>query len=290
MIHLATSHAFPTLTDDDRLLVDALSALGLPSAPLDWRSEPIPRRGDTVVVRSCWEYHLYPDDFIRWIDRLAAEGVAIGNGARTLRWNLHKRYLLELAQAGTASIPGSLLLERGAAVSLEAAIAALGSDDLVVKPAISLSGHRTWRTHGTPRDAAAQRLAAQLTDGDTLLQRYMPQIETDGELSLVFIGSEYSHAVRKRPATGEFRVQADFGGSREPADVDAAIVQQAADLLAAAQPDTLYARVDGLVIDGQWWLMELELVDPVLFFRMQPGAAVKLAEAIAALSAVRGSR
>lgn len=271
----ATSAEVPGLTDDDRLAADALRRRGFAVRPLVWSDPDIPD-ARAVVVRSCWDYHLQPDAFVAWIGRLADSDATVLNAPALLRENLHKRYLLALDDV---AIPPTELVPRGAAATLAQVAARLGDRRLVVKPAISLSAFGTWRTDALD-DAAEARFAAQLAGADLLVQRFVPEV-TDGELSLVYLAGRYSHCVCKRPAPGDFRVQADFGGSRRPWQPDASTLAAADRVVARHAADSLYARVDGIVTAAGFVLMELELIDPVLFFAHAPDAADTFAAALA---------
>ncbi|MBV9435106.1 MAG: hypothetical protein JOZ44_03585 [Acidobacteria bacterium] len=120
--------------------------------------------------------------------------------------------------------------------------------------------------------------ADELVRGPLLIQQFVPEVRTAGEWSMIFIGGQFSHAVRKYPKQGDFRVQAEFGGREEPATAGSALVAAAAKILDQAE-HTLYARVDGVEQHGQFLLMELELIEPVLFLALGD-AAIRLARAI----------
>jgi len=133
---------------------------------------------------------------------------------------------------------------------------------------------------GEPADEA--RFAEQLAMADCLVQPFVPEIQDPGEWSLIFFDGVFSHAVVKRPASGDFRVQENFGGTVRAADAPDALVAQAAQILALADERTLYARVDGVVRAGTLQLLELELVEPSLFFDAVPTAAERFADAVVA--------
>lgn len=280
-IFLATDAEHRGLTADDRILATALEARGAEVTPLVW-NEPMPTqlgRGSVVLIRSCWEYHLQHEAFVRWIGALEASGARVVNDPRLLRWNLHKRYLLDLEARGVAIVP-TALVPRGDAPSLHAILELSDWPDAVVKPAVSLSAHETWRTSLVSADQA--RFAAMCDRGDVLVQRFVPEIESGGEWSLVFLGGDYSHAVRKRPRPGDFRVQLDHGGSVAPAEPSHPLVDDARRVIAALPTPALYARIDGVEVDGRLVLMEAECIDPVLYFRFAPAAAEAFADTLVA--------
>jgi glutathione synthase/RimK-type ligase-like ATP-grasp enzyme len=155
----------------------------------------------------------------------------------------------------------------------------------VVKPAISATAHDTWRVKAREAESHEARFAELVarSPAGVMVQPFVAEI-LDGEWSQIFLGGEPSHAVVKRPAPGDFRVQHDFGGSIEAQRPGAALVADARSALCAAADATgtrveeiLYARVDGVERDGRLVLMELELIEPVLFFAYAPGAAERMA-------------
>jgi glutathione synthase/RimK-type ligase-like ATP-grasp enzyme len=118
-----------------------------------------------------------------------------------------------------------------------------------------------------------------LARGRWLVQRYARSIER-GELSFVFFDGVFSHVVRKRARAGDFRVQAEHGGTSALELADEGLVAQAARALAALGPAPLYARVDGVLEPDGLTLMELEVVEPQLFFALCPDAGGRLADAL----------
>jgi glutathione synthase/RimK-type ligase-like ATP-grasp enzyme len=272
MFWFATSTDHPSLTFDDRLALHALRATGASAAPLLWGEfPPMLQAGDVVVVRSCWDYHLAPLRFLAWLRALEARGVRVANGVDTLAWNLHKQYLLELHREHGIAIPPTRLVRGGESTTLGALMTELGTTQMVVKPAISLSAHDTVR-YLAPSADAETAFAAQCARGDVLVQAFVEEIE-HGEYSLVFFDNRYSHAVLKSPAPLDFRVQLDHGGTQRAVDPPADVVEQGERVLAATGATHAYARVDLVMAGGQGLLMELELIDPVLFFGFAGGAA-----------------
>jgi glutathione synthase/RimK-type ligase-like ATP-grasp enzyme len=274
----ATWRGLPELTADDRLAAEALRRRGATVHPLLWDAPGVDGAGfDAVIVRSVWDYHLRPVEFLAWVERLERAGTLLLNPPAVLRWNHHKSYLRDLAARGVATVP-TVWLERGAEVDLGGLLADRGWAEAVVKPAISASAHETWVTSPSRVSTDHQgRLRGLLLAGDALVQPLVPEVRHQGEWSLLFLGGKFSHAMLKRPREGDFRVQEELGGSARPEEPSSALVEQARQALAAAPAPCLYARVDGVERDGRLVLMELELIEPVLYFGADPGAADRFA-------------
>ena len=279
-IGLATYQRAPLLAPDDQLIPPALAALGARAQPLVWSDARVRwEELDGVLIRSCWDYHLRSLEFHEWLDRLDRAGVPAWNSTSTVRWNADKGYLLDLASRGVATVP-TLVVARGQPESVETAAASNGWTRFVVKPAISASGYQT-RAFAAPLDVAARAAIEHiLSFGDALVQPFVEEITANGELSFTFIDGAPSHAALKRAAPGEFRVQVEHGGSTSPIAAPQELVAQAAAVLRALPETPLYARVDGVVVDEHFVLMELELIEPNLHLAFSEHAASRLAEAL----------
>lgn len=263
LIALVTCARIPELTDDDRLLATALGELGVETRAVVWDDPSVDWAAfDAVVIRSTWDYHRRIDEFLAWLDRLDACGANVWNPVPVLRWNTNKSYLrdLDVARVPTVFVP--------AGGDTSVAMQANGWRRAVVKPAVSATA---FETYVVEEGGVAVR--------DVLVQPFLEEVVRDGEWSLLFLGGAFSHAVLKRAGAGDFRVQSDFGGTAEPREAQAGLIEQAAAMLAKVPP-TLYARVDGVVIEGTFTLMELELLEPVLFLGMSEGAPMRLARAV----------
>jgi glutathione synthase/RimK-type ligase-like ATP-grasp enzyme len=272
-VALVTARKVDPFATDDAHLTRALAAAGIEADWLAWDAHAADwPRYDLVVLRSTWDYPQRLAEFTAWLDAQHAAGVKLANSHAVVRDNLHKRYLARLAATGLP-VPALKLLPQGARVTLAALAAELGSDDLVIKPAVSGTAWKTFRTrtHDDPEVA----LDALLAERDTVVQRYLPEI-AQGEWSLVYLGGEYSHAVLKQPRRGDFRCQGEFGGTVEARIPKAGLVQVAERVL-ARHPPTLYARVDLVVTAEGPQVMEVELVEPQLFFGAVPGSAARAA-------------
>lgn len=281
-VAIYTCEAFPDLWEDDQTLLPALARLGIAALPQRW-DQPPRARYRAGLLRSTWDYYLRLPEFQAFLD---AQQAPLFNDAQVVRWNLDKRYLLALSDLGVPIVPTRCLPTLGAAD-----LAPLWQEfgELVIKPTISAG---SWRTLRLPQGAPLPppgHAGPEAAPHAYLVQPFLPQI-AQGEWSLIFINGSFSHAVRKHPAPGEFRVQEMFGGRTVPAAAPPWMLDAAQAVLAAlpgvpglagAAPP-LYARVDGIEADGKLLLMELELIEPSLFLRLAKDAADRLAQALAA--------
>lgn len=281
-IAFATAADYPLIQADDAELAATLARLGSEPVSCIWNDPTVDWSGfDAVLIRTIWDYFKHYAAFLAWLERLDQLGVPTINDSAVLRWNSNKRYLLELAAHGVPTIPTRLV--HGS--ELGPALAALRGQQVVIKPTISGGAWHTLR--GIVGEGAfTQALTGLPPEQDYLLQPFVPAVASAGEWSLLYFAGVFSHAVIKRPAPGDYRVQHDFGGSVEPRLPDATPLVAAERVLATVATlgygGHAYARVDGVVSAGHFLLMELELVEPFLFLAGQPDAAERLARDIVA--------
>jgi glutathione synthase/RimK-type ligase-like ATP-grasp enzyme len=279
-VAFVTYSALPYLTEDDRLALDPLRAEGAETQAVLWDSPDVRwEEFDCVVMRSCWEYHLRVEEFSAWIDRMERAGVRLWNPPQVIRLNMDKRYLEGLAQKGVTVAP-SVWLEKGESLSLAAMLRENGWEEAVVKPTISMTAFKTWITSPAQASTDEEAVREILKSSGVMIQRFVPEVRTKGEWSFIFFWKKYSHGVLKRAKAGDFRVQNDFGGYLEDAAPSRSLVEQAQRIVDLVEEPLLFARVDGIDVDGTLLLMELELIDPVLFLGADRHAPLRFASAI----------
>ena len=268
------------LLREDELVAAALEREGLRCERIAWSDPGFDwRTTRAAVFRSTWDYHLRFGEFSAWLAR-AERLTRLVNAPPLVRWNADKRYLLELAGRGIDVVP-TRVLEAGARPRLDVLLDELGWSEAVVKPVVSASAHETHRLTSDGAAALEPRLHALLERQPLLLQPFRREIVDDGELSLVVIDGRFTHAVRKVPARGDFRVQDDHGGTVQPHAASADEIRFAEAAAAAAPIAPAYARVDCVRTSSGPMLMELEAIEPELFFRFEPAGAERLARRIA---------
>jgi len=277
-IVLVTCAAWPEPSASDQCLATALRARGhvVDAAPWNGGFAPFARAA-AVVIRSAWDYHEAPDAYLAWLDRLEPERTF--NPPDLIRWNLSKAHVLDLGARG-AVIPRSRLVAAEPA-AVAAALEALHLQEAVIKPAIGASGVGVERVRRGEEAAALGRARASLARDRVLVQEFLAGIE-HGELAGVFFDGVFSHGLRRLPAPGEFRINSQYGGRMEAASLPGDVVAQMAAVLALLPVPALYARVDGLVRDDRFTLMEVEANEPDLGMDLVPGSADRFADALLA--------
>jgi glutathione synthase/RimK-type ligase-like ATP-grasp enzyme len=282
----ATSDSWPQLTADDRLAVAPLRDRGIGVSPAVWSDPGVDWSSfDAIVVRSTWDYHKRIEEFRAWIDGVEGMGSRVWNPCPLLRWNADKRYLLDLASRGIPIVPTSIV-PASSTTALREVMDQRGWDDVVIKPTVSATAYGMRRLRRREVVRAAENASGSVVDertatGDVLVQPFLDEIATAGEWSLMFFGGGFSHSVRKRPMRGDFRVQTEYGGSSIAEPAPSAVITAAEAALAAVTEPWLYARVDGVETADGFLLMELEMLEPLLFLDLDPRAPERFAEAIA---------
>lgn len=270
-----TAEKYADLYEDDAPAVDALRARGVEVVPAVWTA-PLPPRLDALVMRTPWDWYEHRARFRAFLEALAALDVPVFNEPRVMAAFADKTYLPRLAARDVRVVPTEVLTPAQLS-EVPARLARLGWPRAVLKPAFTANavGAHVFATEDA--GAVVERIGA--TEETHLLQPFVEGIH-EGELSFIFLDDAFSHAVRKTPPAGEWRVQHDYGGVETRVEPKAEWVAQAARMLALAAPGQLYARVDCVPLDGALHLMELEVVEPQLFFRLEPASGARFADAL----------
>lgn len=280
-IIFTTCNKWPDLDESDQLIADALHALGHQVQPVRWQDDfDHFAQADRIILRAHWDYHYALAGFQQWLDRLDAAALPVHNVTALVRWNLEKRYLFDLQDRGVV-IPTTVVLEPGADPA--AIYAAQGWTQAVIKPLVGASGHLVERVNRDALSTWEMQVRAQRPQAQWLVQEFLPEIQASGELSLIFLGGEISHAIAKRPHAGEFRINSQYKGQLARVQPTSSILAQAQQILACLPETPLYARVDGVMREnGVFCLIELELNEPGLYFTYAPEQAARFAELIVA--------
>lgn len=275
-IAMATSDGFPDGADGG-MLAEALAQRRAEARWAVWDDPSVDWADfDLVVVRSTWDYPAKLDAFRAWVQEVAV-ATNLVNPPRLIVGNLHKGYLADL---GPEAVP-TVVVPRGMTVAL----GQLPWGDVVVKPAVGVGGVGVVR-HATQGDLDALTLADEGA-ADAVVQPYLASVERAGEVSVVCIEGRPTHAVRKLPAAGDFRIHDHWGGSVEPTRLTPALADVAMRALARLPLPAAYARVDLLDAGGDLVVSELELVEPDLALAGSPEATERFADGLLARVAAR---
>jgi glutathione synthase/RimK-type ligase-like ATP-grasp enzyme len=258
---------------------DALVAAGAEVEPVAWTEADDLGGFDLILPLVAWGYHLDYDRWLGFLERAEAERWPLINPPALLRWNGDKAYLAELADRGVPTVP-TLAVESCCDADLEEARRRFASDWLVIKPPVSASAS------GTHRLGPNDDLPAESRRRPMIVQPLIEEIARTGEFSLMLFGGEYSHAVVKRPKTGDFRVQPHLGGVTLPSKAPPGAERLAKQALAAAPAQATYARVDIIPDDDAVLrIMELELIEPALYLDHAPDRGAAFTQAILSAAA-----
>jgi hypothetical protein len=279
-IVFATCEHQPLLTADDQVLADALTRLGISVVPIPWTEidpygvvDPSP-----ILLRSTWDYHRVPTMFTVWLQSLQDARRMVWNDPAIALANIDKIYLQGLQKHGIA-MPDTRWLDRPDAASIRQTMADAGWSKAVLKPRIAATAYGTYLL--SPDVELTEDDLAPARASGAVLQEFIPEIADTGEHSLVYFEGAFSHAVVKRAKAGDFRVQKDFGGSVQPSNPGQQMRTFADAVINIAASEALYARVDLVVTARGPRLMELELIEPELYFVIRPDAAERFASSIA---------
>ena len=281
--------AFLTLSDptdfviDDELAYEPLHRLGWQVETIPWdRSGVDWKRYGIVVIRSTWDYQHYADKFLAVLAAIESAGTKLENSIPIVRWNMQKTYLRDLAARGVPMLQ-TLWREGLKPGGLLPLFDEMQSDEAVIKPVMSGNAQGAYRLDRTKARAQAAEIESFYSKRPLMMQPFQKNVVAEGEFSLFYFNGEYSHCVLKVPKAGDFRVQEEHGGDIRAVTADPALLAAGRNTIAAIEGTPLYARADFVRCDNIGFrIMELELVEPALYLRMDPGAPERFAKALIA--------
>jgi glutathione synthase/RimK-type ligase-like ATP-grasp enzyme len=279
--------AFLTLDDpssyviDDELAVAPLAALGWQVEFVSWRARVAWGDYDAVVIRSTYDYIQAPDAFLAALEQIERSGTPLFNDAGIVRWNVRKSYLRDLADRGVPVVP-TVFRDRLRPGELPGLLQAVSADEVVVKPVVGANADGAWRLDVRTMDEQSAGIEAFYADRALMAQPFVPAVLSEGEFSLFYFNGAHSHTILKTPAAADFRVQEEHGGRIRAVRADTELLDAGRAALNAVGSVPLYARADLVRANdgGGFWLMELELIEPSLYLRTDPGAPERFARAI----------
>lgn len=272
----------------DHLLVEPMKARGWTVVDVPWNRPNVDwSQYQAVIIRSPWDYQQSTDAFLQVLEVITRSGTPLFNSLEVVRWNIRKTYLQDLERLGIEIVP--TIWGRGLSQhDLSAGFEQFECDELVVKPVVGANADGTYRLKAASEPAAE---AAILThaNSDYQLQPFLRSIVEEGEYSLFLFAGRYSHAILKRPAAGDFRVQEEHGGELLAVEPEPEARALAERVFAAIPFDTLYARIDLVRLsNGHLAVIEVELIEPSLYFGFHDQAPELFCDAFVATFSSKG--
>ena len=226
---------------------------------------------DAAIIGTTWDYADRLPEFLAVLEAIESK-TRLFNSSSLVRWNGRKTYLRELGDKGVRLIP-TLWADSVTLQTVADAFETFQADDLILKRQVGAGAegqHRLTRGDIVPAMPHAM-----------MIQPFLPAIVAEGELSFIFIGGVFSHALVKKAADGDYRIQAIYGGRETVYPATPDDIAAAANVLGACPEAPLYARVDMLRDEsGALCLMEIELIEPYLYPLQGPGLGERLYQAL----------
>lgn len=275
---LKTNTYISNVLREDELVINALKEKNLSVVKKDWNDSIFDwETTRSILFRSTWDYFDKFELFKKWFNKTKNKCLMI-NSTETIEWNIDKHYLLDLHEH-QIPIPNSEFIKRGSSIDLSLLMQKKNWNEIVVKPTISGAAKNTYRLKEEEIIQFGPTWEKLIYKEDFIVQEFQNNVITEGEVAMIVIGGKFTHAVLKKAKEGDFRVQDDFGGSIAIYNPSEEMVKLAEKCTRILTPIPSYARVD-IIWDNlrELAVSELELIEPELWFRLNPNAAQKLAQ------------
>lgn len=265
---------------DTELGFPPMEALGWTIEPVPWRKAGVDwNRFAAVYIGTPWDYPEEPEQFLRVLESIDRSTAVLVNDIALVRWTMPKTYLRDLENRGAMIVPSiwGNDLKPGA---LDAAFAQFGVGKIILKPVVSTNATHTYLIDQRNSSSSARQLCEIFADRPFVMQPFIENIQSEGEFSLFYFNMRFSHAIQKIPRRDDFRVQEEHGADIIPVEPEPALLDTADQILQLVDPVPVYARADFVRgPDRRFLLMELELIEPSLYLRMDAEAPRRFAEA-----------
>ncbi len=263
----------------DHLLFEPLKKLGWQAEEISWCNDQVDwNYYEAVIIRSPWDYQKDPKAFLKVLNEIEESEALLENSLEIVNWNIDKTYLRDLESQGVEIVP-SCWYQTFNADLFPSVFSNLKSEEIVIKPTISAGADDTFRIHESNYGIFINDLKSIFKDRPFLVQPFMDNITEEGEFSVFFFGDTYSHTILKTPKTNDFRVQEEHGGRLTLVEPEYNLLDVAQTMRDMIQPEPLYTRADYVrTAHNTFALMELELIEPSLYFNMDPESPERFAK------------
>lgn len=265
---------------DSDLSFEPMAALGWTIDMVPWRTVGIDwEQYDAVYVGTPWDYPDDPESFLALLENIDGSKAVLVNDIALVRWTIPKTYLRDLESRGAAIVP-SIWCDEFEIDALAGFFEAHQTDTIIIKPVVSTNAHNTYFLNRVVPAEVAEELQKTFATRPFVVQPFIENIQSEGEYSLFFFSNEFSHAILKTPKDKDFRVQEEHGARIVSTTPESALLETATSLLRLVEPMPIYARCDFIRgRDGRFLLMELEVIEPSLYLRMDNEAPMRFARA-----------
>ena len=263
----------------DSMLFEPLKKEGWLAEEVSWRKTDIDWNNyDVVVIRTTWDYQDDVEEFMACLQRIEASSAQLQNSLEIVEWNISKKYLKDLQNQGINIVP-TLWFDSFLLNQIQGGFVYFDSTELVIKPLVSANADHTYRL--TPENLVQQadELEAIFANREFMVQPFLTGIVEEGEYSLFYFGGHYSHSILKQPESGDFRVQEEHGGRLSSIQPCEEMLTAARHSLAALPADVLYARIDLVRYKNEFVVIEMELIEPSLYFNMDADSPHRFVDA-----------
>lgn len=263
----------------DDLLIDPLNSINWSVDKISWRNRNTNWNDyGAVIVRSTWDYQSDPGLFIKTLTEIDNSSAHLENSLSILKWNMNKNYLSDLQKKGV-NIVHTIWEKKFNEDKLLTYFDELHTDKIIIKPNVSASAFNTFLVKKQSAEKFISKLSSVFTKKEFMVQPFMENIISEGEYSLFYFDGKFSHAIIKKPKQNDFRVQEEYGGILTSIIPDKQQLSISEDILSKVNPLPLYARIDLVRTDANnFALMELELIEPSLYFNMDTDSPKRFAE------------
>ncbi len=278
MINIAflTAQNYPELTSDEALLIEALKNYDIWVTPKIWENPNLDLNNyPMTIIRTVWDYHEKFNAFQAFLQ--ANQSINLFNNQKVIQWNINKSYFNDLQNLGL-KIPYFKIFTKP--FSLIDFMQAHNLTRAILKPCISAGGRNTYLVNKNTAAKYQDNINEILAFCPVIVQEFIPEIQTQGEWSFIYFNRIFSHAILKKTAKQEFKVQERFGGSVKAINPSTKILNTSNEILKKLPYDLLYARIDAIITNSEFYIMELELFEPSLFLAYNEKATDNFCQAI----------
>jgi len=280
-IAVLTSLQMPDLLPYDHEILGNLNAEPRVKAkPIVWETQSEQLSDfDIALFRTTWGYHEKIEKFKKFLDFLDEIKLPALNPTSIIRDNLHKFYLKDLASKGVNILPTEFI-KRDSQIELKSLVEINSWNKFVIKPAVSAGSYKTFLFDSEEIKEAEMIYSELKMNRDVLVQKYFDSVKTLGEFSTIYFANGYKYSVNKIPEKGDFRVQYQYGGQYRMIELPKSAAEQSDFVASIFINNCLYTRIDGLMHEDKFYIMEVELIEPDLYLNIHPEGIGQFVESV----------